>query len=100
MPAKIVLKKEQTGKFRFLLLSSNGKPIATSEAHANRAGAVRAIESLRNGAVNAAVDDQTAAATAPAVAAAKKQAPVAVKAAAKKQAPARKKPAATRGART
>ena len=61
MPAKFVLKKERSGKFRFQMLASNGKPVVTSELHGTKAGATRAMESLRKAASDATVDDQTTA---------------------------------------
>lgn len=62
MPAKFVLKRERTGNFRFSMLSSTGKPIARSEAYPTKAQATRAIESLRKGAADARLEDQTEAA--------------------------------------
>ena len=81
MPAKIVLKKERSGKFRFQMLNSIGKPLVTSEAYENRAAAARAVDSLRRGAADARLDDLTAP---PSTATAKKTA--ATKTAAKKTA--------------
>ena len=59
MPAKFVVKKGSTGKFRFNLLSTNGKVIATSEAYETKRACLSGIESVRKNAPNASVDDQS-----------------------------------------
>jgi uncharacterized protein len=59
MAGKFVLKKGTTGKFRFSLLSSNGRVVATSEAYETKAAAMRGIESVRKNASGAKLDDQT-----------------------------------------
>jgi uncharacterized protein YegP (UPF0339 family) len=90
VPAKFVLKKGTTGKFRFSLLSTNGQVVATSEAYETKRAALGGIASVQKIAAGAAVDDQTVPApkAAPGKAAAK---PAAKKPAAK---PAARKPAA------
>lgn len=90
MPAKFVLKKGTTGKFRFSLLATNGKVVATSEAYETKRAALAGIASVQRIAAGAAVEDTTAAA--PARAAAKP----AAKAPARK--PAARKPAARKPA--
>lgn len=67
MPAKFVLKKGPTGKFRFSLRAANGEIIATSEAYNTKQAALKGIESVKKNAAGADVDDQT---TAPATKAA------------------------------
>jgi uncharacterized protein YegP (UPF0339 family) len=60
LPAKFQLKKGTTGKFRFVVLSSNGQVVATSEAYERKASAlagIRAIEKIV--ASSAAVEDTT-----------------------------------------
>lgn len=59
MAAKFVLKKGSTGKFRFNLVATNGRVIATSEAYESKASAIKGIESVRRNAPNAEIDDQT-----------------------------------------
>lgn len=59
MTGKIVLKKAGSGKFRFQLVSTNGKAVATSETHANKPAATRAIAAMRKALVGAKVEDQT-----------------------------------------
>lgn len=59
MPAKFILKRGPTGKFRFKLLASNGKVIATSDAYETKSAAVRGVESVRKSAPDARLDDQT-----------------------------------------
>lgn len=66
MPAKYVLKKGTTGKFRFNLVATNGQVIATSEAYETRAKAMAGIESVRKNAANAVLVDGTAPAAKPA----------------------------------
>lgn len=60
MPGKFVLKRGTTGKFRFNLLSTNGKVIATSESYESKRAAMLGIESVRKNAAGASLDDQTA----------------------------------------
>ena len=60
MPAKFVVKKGTTGKFRFNLVATNGQVIATSEAYETRAKALAGIESVRKNAANAVLVDGTA----------------------------------------
>ncbi len=59
MAAKFVVKKGTTGKFRFILLSTNGKVIATSETYETKRACLAGIESVRKNAPNATIDDQT-----------------------------------------
>jgi len=61
MPGKFVLKQGTTGKFRFNLLSANGKVIATSEAYETKRAALSGIDSVRKQAADAALDDQSTA---------------------------------------
>ena len=68
MPAKFVLKRGTTGKFRFSLHAANGQIVATSEAYETKRAALAGIESVRKNAGGAPVDDltQTDGAAAPA----------------------------------
>ena len=59
MPGKFVVKKGSTGKFRFNLLSTNGKVVASSEAYNTKASAMAGIRSVRNLAADATVEDTT-----------------------------------------
>jgi uncharacterized protein YegP (UPF0339 family) len=59
VPGRFVLKRGTTGKFRFHLLSANGKVIASGAAHETKAAALRGLESVRKNAPDARVDDQT-----------------------------------------
>lgn len=88
MPAKFVVKKGTTGKFRFSLVATNGQIVATSETYETKRACMSGVASVKKIAAGAVVDDQTVAA--PKAAAAKP-------AAAKK--PAAKKPAAKAPAR-
>ena len=92
MPAKFVVKKGSTGKFRFNLLSTNGQVVASSESYNSKASAMAGIKSVQKLAATAEVEDQTTAAyakaqeEAKAAATAKKAAARTRKAASKKSA--------------
>ena len=97
MPAKFVVKKGSTGKYRFNLVATNGQVIATSEAYETKAKAMAGIESVRKNAAGAVLVDGTAPAAKPAAKPAKGAAKPAAKTASKSAAPAKKaaaKPAA------
>ena len=64
MPAKFVVKRGSTGKFRFSLHAANGQIIATSEAYETKRAAMAGIASVQKNAAGATVDDQTVAAPA------------------------------------
>jgi uncharacterized protein len=57
---KFVLKKGSSGKFHFNLQAANGQVIATSEAYESKGAALNGIESVKENAPEAEVDDQTA----------------------------------------
>ena len=59
MAGKFELYKDAAGKFRFRLKASNGQVIATGEAYESRASALKGIESVRNNAGAAVLEDQT-----------------------------------------
>ena len=59
MPAKFQLRKGSTGKFRFVLLSTNGQVVATSEAYERKASALAGIRSVQKNAGTAEVEDTT-----------------------------------------
>lgn len=59
MPGKFVVKKGSTGKFRFNLLSTNGRVVATSEAYNSEASAMGGIRAVKSLASDAVVEDQT-----------------------------------------
>ena len=92
MPAKFVVKKGTTGKFRFSLLSPNGQIVATSESYNSKASAMGGIKAVQKIAAGAEIEDQTTTAwakaqeEAKAAATAKKAAARTRKAAAKKTA--------------
>jgi hypothetical protein len=85
VPAKFVVKKGSTGKFRFTLVATNGQVVATSEAYETKRAALNGIASIQKIAAGAVIEDQTAAATKAAAAPAAKK-PAAKKPAAKKSA--------------
>jgi uncharacterized protein YegP (UPF0339 family) len=59
MAAKFVLKKGSSGKYHFNLVAGNGQVIATSEAYESKASALNGIESVKENAPGAKIDDQT-----------------------------------------
>jgi uncharacterized protein YegP (UPF0339 family) len=59
--AKFVVRKGTTGKFRFNLIGTNGKIIATSEPYNSKASALKGIDAVKRHALEADVlDDATA----------------------------------------
>lgn len=100
MPAKFVVKRGTTGKFRFSLLAPNGQVVASSQTYETKAACMNGLRSVQRNAAGATVDDLTVVRpAAKPVAVAKKAAPpkpAAKKAAAQK--PAARKPAAKRTA--
>ncbi len=59
MPARFQLKKGSTGKFRFVLLATNGQVVATSEAYERKASALAGIRSVQKIVSTASVEDTT-----------------------------------------
>jgi uncharacterized protein len=60
MAGKFVLEKGSTGKYHFNLHAANGQIIATSQHYESKDSALKGIESVKNNAAEAEVDDQTA----------------------------------------
>ena len=60
MAGKFELYSDRAGKFRFRLKAGNGQVIATGEAYESKSSALNGIESIRNNAAGASLDDQTA----------------------------------------
>jgi uncharacterized protein YegP (UPF0339 family) len=58
MPARYVLTKS-TGGYHFNLVATNGEVIASSETYTSKSGALNGIESVRQNAPDATVDDRT-----------------------------------------
>ena len=85
MPAKFVVKKGPTGKFRFSLVATNGQVVAASESYETKAACMNGVRSVQKSAAGASIDDRTVVAKPVATPAAKK--------ATAKKAPARKAPA-------
>jgi uncharacterized protein YegP (UPF0339 family) len=59
MAGKFVVRKSSTGRFRFDLIGTNGRVLATSHTYESRAAALRAIESVRRQAVKAEIVDRS-----------------------------------------
>jgi uncharacterized protein YegP (UPF0339 family) len=59
MAGKFVVQKGASGKYHFNLLAANGQVIATSQAYEQKQSALHGIESVKENAAGAEVDDQT-----------------------------------------
>jgi uncharacterized protein len=59
MAGKFVVKKGASGKYHFNLVAANGQVIATSEAYERKQSALHGIDSVKENAPGAEVDDQT-----------------------------------------
>jgi len=59
MAGKFVLEKGSTGKFHFNLHAANGQVIATSQHYESKESALKGIESVRQNAADAAIEDKT-----------------------------------------
>lgn len=59
MAAKFQVRKGTTGKFRFVVLSSNGQVVATSEAYERKASALAGIRAIQKIVATAEVEDTT-----------------------------------------
>ena len=95
---RFVLDKGRTGKFRFNLLSTNGRVVATSEAYETKRAALAGVAAVQKLAAGARLDDRTEAAPAK-KAPAKKAAAKKVAATSAAAAPAAKKAPAKRTAK-
>jgi len=56
---KFVVKKTSHGEFRFNVVATNGQVVATSETYERKQSALNGIESVKNNAPGAEVEDQT-----------------------------------------
>jgi uncharacterized protein YegP (UPF0339 family) len=63
--AKFEINKDRAGEFRFKLVAVNGETIAVSEGYTSKESAMKGIESVRQNASDAVIDDTTV--TTPAV---------------------------------
>ena len=58
MAAKFELTKDKAGEFRFKLVAPNGQTIATSEGYKTKASAMNGINSVKENAPKAAIEDK------------------------------------------
>lgn len=58
---KFEVYKDKAGEFRFRFRASNGEAMFSSEGYKAKASAMKAIESIKKNAPEAAVEDQTVA---------------------------------------
>ena len=59
MPGTFELYQDKAGRYRFRLKASNGEVIASSEGYERKSSALSGIDSVRQNAADANVDDQT-----------------------------------------
>ena len=59
MPAKFEVYKDASGQFRFRLRAANNEIIAVSEAYTTKAACMNGIESVKDNAPIAEVEDQS-----------------------------------------
>jgi uncharacterized protein len=59
MAAKFELFVDKGGEYRFNLKASNGQTIASSEGYSSKASAINGIESVKENAADAVVEDHT-----------------------------------------
>ena len=59
MAGKFEIYQDKAGEFRFRLKSGNGRNILASEGYKAKSGCTNGIESVKNNAPDASVDDQT-----------------------------------------
>jgi len=59
MPAQFEIYKDASGQFRFRLRAANNEIIATSEAYTTKAGCKNGIESVKENAPVAVIEDLT-----------------------------------------
>ena len=60
MAGKFEVYKDKAGEFRFRLVATNGQTIAVSEGYKIKASAMNGIESVKENAPKAAIEDKTA----------------------------------------
>lgn len=59
MDAKFELNKDVAGEFRFKLVATNGLTIAVSQGYSSKESALKGIESVKQNAADATVEDTT-----------------------------------------
>ena len=57
--AKFEINKDEAGEFRFKLVAINGETIAVSEGYTSKEGALKGIESVKQNAAEAVIEDKT-----------------------------------------
>lgn len=57
MAGKFELYQDKSGEYRFRLKAGNGQVIATGEGYSTKAAALNGIESIKNNAPDAAVEE-------------------------------------------
>ncbi len=59
MESRFELNKDVAGEYRFKLIATNGMTIAVSQGYNTKESALKGIESVKNNAAGAVVDDTT-----------------------------------------
>ena len=59
MDAKFEINKDVAGEFRFKLVAENGQTIAVSEGYSTKDNALNGIESVKQNAATALIEDKT-----------------------------------------
>ncbi len=59
MESRFELNKDIAGEYRFKLIATNGMTIAVSQGYNTKESALKGIESVKNNAAGAVVDDTT-----------------------------------------
>lgn len=59
MAGKFIVTQDASGDYRFVLTTSDGEVIASSESYKQKGSAMNGIDSARRNAVDAVVDDRT-----------------------------------------
>ncbi|MGQ0678401.1 MAG: YegP family protein [Actinomycetota bacterium] len=57
--AEFHIEKGSTGKYRFVLVASNGEPVATSELYESKSGAKKGAEACKRATAEAEIVDDT-----------------------------------------
>jgi len=63
MAGKFIVTQDASGEYRFVLTASNGEVIVSSEGYKQKGSAMNGIDAVRSTAVDAVVDDRSAAPT-------------------------------------
>jgi uncharacterized protein len=60
MAAKFEITKDASGEFRFKLVVGNGQTVAVSQGYKSKESALKGVESVKENAAKAAIEDKAA----------------------------------------